>query len=45
MRAKTALGWAVQMFRVAEPVSVLRPRPVGIHRTKTWFAALRWCTG
>ena len=36
-RAKTAPKSTAQKFRVAEALWVLRPRPMGAHRTKTWF--------
>ena len=37
VRAKTAPRSAAQKFRVGDPVWVLRPRPMGTYRTKTWF--------
>ena len=37
MRAKTAPKSAAHKFRVRDPVRVLRPWPLGTHRTKTWF--------
>ena len=39
VRAKTALTPAAQKFMVRDPVWVLRPRPMGTHRTKTWFTS------
>ena len=38
-RAKTAPKSAARKFRVGDPVWVLRPRPLGTHRAKTWFTA------
>ena len=38
VRAKTAPKMAAHKFRVGDPVWVLRPRPMGTHCTKTWFA-------
>ena len=40
MRAKTNWRSAAHKFRVGDPVWLLRPRPMGTHRTKTWFAEL-----
>ena len=37
VRAKTAPRPAANKFRVGDPVWVLRPPPMGTHRTKTWF--------
>ena len=37
VRAITAPKSAPHKFRVGDPVWVLRPRPMGTHRTKTWF--------
>ena len=37
MRAKTAPRSAAHKFRVGDPVRVLRPQPMGTHRTNTWF--------
>ena len=37
LRAKTARRSASHTFRVGDPVWALRPQPMGIHRTKTWF--------
>ena len=37
VRAKTALKSTAHTFRVGDPVWVLRPLPLGTHRTKTWF--------
>ena len=39
VRAKTAPKSAAQEYRVVDPLWVLRPRPLGTHRTKTWFKA------
>ena len=39
MQAKTAPTSTAQKFRVSDPVWVLRPRPMGTHRNKTWFAS------
>ena len=36
-RQKSAPSSTAQRFRVGEPVWVIRPRPIGTHRTKTWF--------
>ena len=36
-RQKSAPGSTAQTFRVGDPVWVIRPRPMGTHRTKTWF--------
>ena len=35
VRPKTAPQLAAHKFRVGAPVWLLRPRPMGIHRTKT----------
>ena len=37
MRAKTAPKSAAHKSRVADPVWVLTPPPMGTHHTKTWF--------
>ena len=37
VRAKTGSKSTAQKFEVGDPVWVLRPRPMGTHRTKTWF--------
>ena len=37
MRANSAPRSAPHKFRVGDPVWLLRPRPMGTHRTKTWF--------
>ena len=37
VRAKIAQKSAAHKFRMGDPVWVLRPRPMGTHRTKTWF--------
>ena len=37
LRAKTGPKSAPHKFRVGDPVWVLRPWPIGTHRTKTWF--------
>ena len=37
VRAKTAPKSALHKFREGDPVWVLRSRPMGTHRTKTWF--------
>ena len=37
VQAKTAPKSAAHKFRVGDPVWVLRPRPMGTHRTKPWF--------
>ena len=34
---KSAPSSTAQKFRVEDPVWVIRPRPMGTHRTKTWF--------
>ena len=34
---KSAPSSTAQKFRVGDPVWVIRPRPLGTHRTKTWF--------
>ena len=36
-RQKSASSSTAQKFRVGDPVWVIRPRPMGTHRTKTWF--------
>ena len=36
-RQKSAPSSAAQKFRVGDPVWVIRPRPMGTHRTKNWF--------
>ena len=36
-RAKTAPKTAAHNFRLGDPVWMLRPRPMGTHRTKTWL--------
>ena len=36
-RQKSAPSSTAQKFRVGNPVWVIRPRPMGTHRTKTWF--------
>ena len=36
-RQKSAPSSTAQTFRVGDPVWVIRPRPMGTHRTKTWF--------
>ena len=36
-RQKSAPSSTAQKFRVGDPVWVIRPRPLGTHRTKTWF--------
>ena len=36
-RQKSTPSWTAQKFRVRDPVWVIRPRPMGTHRTKTWF--------
>ena len=38
-RQKSAPSSTAQKFRVEDPVWVIRPRPMGTHRTKTWFTA------
>ena len=35
-RQKSAPNSTAQTFRVGDPVWVIRPRPMGTHRTKTW---------
>ena len=42
MRQKSAPSLTAQKFRVGDPVWVIRPRPMGTHRTKTkrWSAGL-----
>ena len=37
VRTKIAPKCAAHKFRVGDPVWVLRPRPIGTHRTETWF--------
>ena len=37
VRQKSAPSSTAQKFRVGDPVWVIRPRPMGTHRTKTWF--------
>ena len=37
VRQKSAPSSTAQRFRVGDPVWVIRPRPMGTHRTKTWF--------
>ena len=39
VRANTAPKSAAHKFRVGDPAWVLRPRPMGTQRTKTWFTA------
>ena len=36
-RQKSAPSSTAQKFRVGDPMWVIRPRPMGTHRTKTWF--------
>ena len=36
-RQRSAPSSTAQKFRVGDPVWVIRPRPMGTHRTKTWF--------
>ena len=36
-RAKTALAFTANKFWVGDPFWVPRPRPLGTHRTRTWF--------
>ena len=36
-RQKSAPSSTAQKFREGDPVWVIRPRPMGTHRTKTWF--------
>ena len=36
-RQKSAPSSTAQKFRVGDPVWVIRPRPMGTQRTKTWF--------
>ena len=36
-RQKSVPSWTAQKIRVGDPVWVIRPRPMGTHRTKTWF--------
>ena len=37
VRQKSAPSSTAQRFRFGDPVWVIRPRPMGTHRTKTWF--------
>ena len=37
VRQKSTPSSTAQEFRVGDPVWVIRPRPMGTHRTKTWF--------
>ena len=37
VRRKFTPSCTAQKFRVGDPVWVIRPRPMGTHRTKTWF--------
>ena len=37
VRQKSAASSTAQKFRVGDPFWVIRPRPMGTHRTKTWF--------
>ena len=37
VRHKSAPSSTAQTFRVGDPVWVIRPRPMGTHRTTTWF--------
>ena len=37
VRQKSAPSSTAQKFRVGDRVWVIRPRPMGTHRTKTWF--------
>ena len=37
MHQKSAPKSEPHKFRLGDPVWVLRPRPLGTHRTKTWF--------
>ena len=37
VRQKSAPSLTAQKFRVGDPVWVIRPRPMGTHRTRTWF--------
>ena len=39
VRQKSAPSSTAQKFRVGDPVWVIRPRPMGTHRTKTWFTS------
>ena len=47
-RQKSARSSTAQKFRVGDAVWVIRPRPMGTHRTKTWFTpgevVRRWVT-
>ena len=36
-RQKSAQSSTAQKFRVGDPMRVIRPRPMGTHRTNTWF--------
>ena len=36
-RQKSAPSSTAEKFRVGDPVWVIRARPMGTHRTKTWF--------
>ena len=36
-RAKSAPSSSVEVYKVGSPVWVERPRPLGTHRTKSWF--------
>ena len=36
-RQKSASSSTAQKFRVRDPVCMIRPRPMGTNRTKTWF--------
>ena len=38
-RQTSAPSSTAQTFRVGDPVWVIRPRPLGTHRTKTWFTS------
>ena len=45
-RQKSAPSSTAQKFRVGDPVWVIRPRPMGTHRTKTWVThPERWSAG
>ena len=37
VRQRSAPSSTAQKLRVGDPVSVIRPRPMGTHRTKIWF--------
>ena len=37
VRQKYAPSSTTQRFRAGDPVWVIRPRPMGTHRTKTWL--------